>query len=271
MNYINDVLKDTGIQWDVSIIQENVSIADIVGSVASKTDLIAVYGGDGCVTEVAKCLIKSNMPMAIIPGGTANVMAKDLGIPLDTKEALALLTGEHEIKKIDTGIVNNAPFLLRINIGIMADMIINTKREAKDKLGQLAYGVTAVQTISKAEKVQFKLVIDNKTIETTGTSLTITNFGHSGIGNYSLQPGISITDGLLDVLLLQDAGIEAMLKVAGSTLFKTETDAVQHWKCKEVIVTMYHEQPIICDDDEQSAKELHIKVVPASLTILTPF
>ncbi|TDQ09216.1 diacylglycerol/lipid kinase family protein [Pedobacter metabolipauper] len=271
LSYINRVLDGSGIEWDVAITKKNKSAGDIARELIGKTDLIAVYGGDGCVTEVAAALHGTKMPMAIISGGTANVMAKELGIPLDTESAIEVLIGEGgTLRSIDMGLLDDQPFVLRINMGIMADMVLQADRSLKENMGQLAYGITAVKTIGNAEPLLYKMEIDGQLFEETAVSLTVTNSGHIGIGDFSLQPGISITDGLLDVVLLKDAGLVSLLKVAGSTLLHTETEAVMHWQCKRIVITMPETQNFICDDREVSAKKISIEVVPSSIQILVP-
>ncbi|MDB4902242.1 MAG: YegS/Rv2252/BmrU family lipid kinase [Mucilaginibacter sp.] len=271
LSYINRAFEKSSVNWDISVTKKDKSAGDIARTLIGKTDIVAVYGGDGCVTDVGSALHGTDMPIAIIPGGTANVMAKELGIPLKAIDALELLvSGITKLKAIDMGVVNGHPFMLRVNIGIMADMVLQADRALKDNIGQLAYGVTAIKTIAEAEAIKYQLEIDGKIIEETGVSLTVTNSGNIGIGDFTLQPGISITDGLLDIVLLKDNSFISILKVAGSTLLQNETDAVMHWQCKQVVIKMEEEQPFICDDGEQSAKNLTIKVVPASLKIAVP-
>jgi diacylglycerol kinase (ATP) len=271
LSYINQVFDNSDINWDITVTKRGISAGDIARTLIGKTDLIAVYGGDGCVTEVASALYDTAMPMAIIPGGTANVMAKELAIPIDTKEAIQLLISEQVFfKTIDMGLMNDHPFLLRVNLGIMADMILETDRDLKDNIGQLAYGVTAIKTIANAEPIKYQLEIDGKFVEESGVSLTVTNSGNMGIGDFALQPGISITDGLLDVILLKDTNFVSLLKVAGSTLLQNETDAIRHWSCKQVTITTEQEQHFICDDYEETARVLNIKVAPAAIQILVP-
>jgi diacylglycerol kinase (ATP) len=245
--------------------------AEIARRALSTASMIAIYGGDGSATGVASALINTNMPLAIIPGGTANVLSKELCIPQDTEDALTFIRdGKYRLKVIDTGTVNDRPFLLRINLGIMSDMITETDPGLKDKIGQMAYGVTTVKTLANAEPVSYQLNIDGEVTEAKGVSLSVTNSGHMGIGDFQLQPGISVSDGLLDVILMKDAGILSIIKAAGGALFGTETDAVSHWTCKQVTVTLPNEQTYLCDDCEVKAKELTIKIVPASLTMVVP-
>ncbi|MEO6630239.1 MAG: acylglycerol kinase family protein, partial [Mucilaginibacter sp.] len=106
LSYINRLFTGSRVNWDISVTKKDKGAGEIARSLIGKTDLIAVYGGDGCVTAVAAALHGKLLPMAIIPGGTANVMAKELGIPTDTVEALALLKKGHRIRTIDMGLVN---------------------------------------------------------------------------------------------------------------------------------------------------------------------
>jgi diacylglycerol kinase (ATP) len=271
LSYLNKAFLDSGIKWEVSVTRKDYSAKEIAKSLIGKTDLIAVYGGDGSVMEAAQALIGTDMPLAIIPGGTANVMAKELGIPTDVMEALALIrNNELAVRKIDTGLVNGEPFMLRVNFGIMADMVTHADREMKENFGQLAYGFSTLQTLIDVHPTLYKMKIDGKAIEEEGVSLTITNSGNIGLEGYSFLPGISVSDGFFDVILLNHADLSSILRVTGSTLFHTDSDVLKRWKCKEVTIELDHAQKFICDDIEKEASCIHINVVAKSLNILVP-
>jgi YegS/Rv2252/BmrU family lipid kinase len=226
----------------VSVVSPVADAYSIAQKLLGKTDLIIVYGGDGTLSDVARALCQTDTPMAIIPGGTANVMSKELGIPQDSRDAIALITrGNVELLTIDMGNANSVPFLLRISVGMMADMILRTDQGMKDSLGQMAYGVAAIQTLIDTEVLKFGLLIDGEQFVEEGVSLTITNAGSIGISDLSFLPDMRVDDGLLDVILLNDADFLSVLRVAGSTLLQTESDVLKHWRCKEVSVFM--EQP----------------------------
>ena len=268
---IGEVFRDSGTVITVHVLDKEEEPAELIRSVLNETDLVAVYGGDGSVTQAAAGLIGTGKPLLIIPGGTANVFAKELGIPQDTMEALKLFRDQkYRLQAVDTGLVNGRSFLLRVNLGIMAEMITETDPGLKDKIGQLAYGVAAVKSAVNTEPVAYHLTIDGKTAEATGVALTVTNSGSIGIGGLQMYPEISVNDGLLDIILLKDAGLLSLLKAAGSSLLNQTTDAVDHWAGKDITIRLPEKQAYLCDDCEAEAKELTLKVVPGSLTIAVP-
>lgn len=240
-------------------------------SLKGKTDLIAIYGGDGSISEVARALLLSDTPLAIIPGGTANVLAKELGIPQDTEVAIQLLINDQtKIDDIDMGMANDCPFLIRVNFGIMAVMILHTDREMKKSLGQLAYGITTLQTIGEAKHSKYKLKVDGTFFTGDFVALTVTNVGNIGYKNFSLLPNINVYDGLLDLIILKDANFMSMLELAGTTLFQTDSDILKHILCKEISIDMILPTEYICDDIKQIATHLHIKMLPKALKVLVP-
>lgn len=269
--YLNKAFLNSYSKLHVYKARQKNDVFLIASRLANKNDLIAIYGGDGSISEVASALYGKKATMGIIPGGTANVTSKDLGIPQDTEDAIALLINElSKTIHMDMGIVNSDPFLLRVNLGIMADMIIAVDPKMKDRFGQLAYGITAIESIWKTDPIQYRMIIDGEEINETGVSLTVTNAGNIGIGDFSFLPGIEITDGFLDVILLNGTDFLSLMRVAGTTLFQTESEVLKHWKCKEI--SIHTEKPVkyICDDTAKDAKFLHIKVVPGALQVLVP-
>lgn len=275
LSYLNKAFHDTDIEWEVSITKQDNDAARFAQQWLNKVDVIAIYGGDGSIAEVAQVMQGQDTPLAIIPGGTANVMAKELGIPISTEDAIALLkNGDTEIIEMDMAMANDDLFMIRVNLGIMADMVVEASRELKNKVGQLAYGITAIQTMVKADAMLYTMKIDGEMITEEGVALTVTNCGNIGVGDFSFLPEININDGWLDVILLNKADLMSVLRVAGATLMKTESEVLKHWKCKEIEIEIEIEmnapQKYILDDCEKEATSLHIKIIPRALKVVVP-
>ena len=268
LSSINKIISESDIEWQVHITKTEGEAFTIAKSLTGKTNLLAVYGGDGTVMEVARALYNTDTPMAILPGGTANVVAKELDLPMDIEEALRLITApDNVIREIDMGLVNGSPFLIRVNLGILADMVTEASPEMKETWGQLAYGITAFKTMQQEGKT-FRLIIDGKEFIQEAVALTVTNVGNIGKKGYAFLPGISVTDGLLDVIALDKADFTSLLKITGSMLFQTDSNVLKHWKAKEIIIHMDQDDTFLCDDTARTAGKLHIKVAPRSLKIL---
>lgn len=272
LTYLNNAFKDTDIHWDVAITKKDEDAQNFARkAIKDKVDAVAVYGGDGSVMDVARVLCNTEIPLGIIPGGTANVMAKELEIPTDTAKAAELLAGKFKIIKVDMGMVNKIPFLIRINVGLAAEMVTEADRKLKDNLGQVAYGVTAVKQIQKSELVQYKMILDGKEIETEGITLIVANSGNLGFEGLSLVHSISPTDGWLDVVSVKNANLASIIEWFNSTLTKSSpSGAIEHWRAKEVNIHFKPKKSIIIDDREVQTNHLKAKILPKAIHIIVP-
>jgi diacylglycerol kinase (ATP) len=273
LSQINKTFQDSGIDWNVSVTQKPGDAKTFADeALNSHVDVVAVYGGDGTVMEVAQALFKKETPMAIIPGGTANVMAKELHIPTETVPAMELLRkGNFTQKNIDMGLINDVPFLIRINAGIFADMIVNVDKNLKEIVGQAAYGVSAVQSLGNNQKNTYRLEVDGETIEMEGVAIIIANSGNIGFENLSFIPEIDVSDGQFDILVFKSADLTSLLTLASGTLFQKRPDSIlEHLSGKQITVTIPTEQNILCDDVPYNNHELKIQIVPNAITVLVP-
>ena len=228
LSIINTVLTDFKLEWEVSVSRKPGEVYELARKNRDKADIIAVYGGDGSVVEAARALHLHRTALAIIPGGTANVMAKELKLSMESAEAVKLLAGgQYTIRTIDMGLLNGEPFLLRVNMGLMADMVTEASDEMKERYGQWAYGLAAFQNKDR-EALEFELVVDGMPVSLAGVALTVTNAGNVGKMGFSFYKDISVSDGFLDLLLLDKADIASLLEVTGSILLKRDPAALQH-------------------------------------------
>jgi diacylglycerol kinase family enzyme len=124
-------------------------------------ELVFVWGGDGMVQRCADALAASGVPMAILPAGTANLFAGNLGIPADLDEAVRI--GFHGRRgKLDLGMLNGEHFAVMAGAGFEAEMIADVDRDAKERLGRLSYVKAAVRHVG-GPLVPMKIKIDGVT------------------------------------------------------------------------------------------------------------
>jgi YegS/Rv2252/BmrU family lipid kinase len=233
-----------------------------------------VYGGDGTIIEAISGLIGSEIPLIILPGGSANVVATELGIPKDFKEVCTLLVhGLLETKTIDVGQFDKHYFITGISIGFGADLVKGADRETKNKIGILAYFLSAAAALKKTKKTIYHLKIDGQEHELQGLTCIITNTGNLGFTKISLDKHIDISDGFLDVVILRKASL-GLLKHIVVTLLKRERphnlELVQHWQGKDISVSSTPQQTVQCDGEVLEEMPLHIKIIPGAIKVLVP-
>ncbi len=138
---IDESMKKAGIKWEVFVTHKAGDAIQLAKTaVEDEVDALAVYGGDGTLMEAIGGLMGSEIPLVILPGGSANVMATELGIPGDLKEACALLSHEPiETKTIDVGQFDKRYFIVDMSLGFEADIVKGARRETKNKIGIFAY------------------------------------------------------------------------------------------------------------------------------------
>jgi diacylglycerol kinase (ATP) len=272
---INLAMQDSGIKWEVSITKKSGDALSFARQAVRKNvDAIAVYGGDGSVMEVISGVIGSDVPVAILPGGTANVLATELNIPKDLSEACQLLAGGPlETRTIDVGKFDHHHFILRIGIGFEADMVNGADRTIKNKMGMLAYVLSAGKALRRLKEVSYTLHIDDKKYEARGLTCIIANSGNVGFMKLSLDKHINVSDGLLDVIVVRHANL-SLLALIIATIFRRErpenVELVQHWQGRHIIVACRPKQKIQCDGEEVNTARVETKIIPCAVRILVP-
>lgn len=271
LSQLNKTLRRSQIDWSVSVThRKGDAYKQAQTAQRDNIDIVAAYGGDGTVMEVAQALFQSSTPLAILPGGTANVMAKELFIPTDIILAIELLKSP-TYKKIDMATVNNTPFILRISTGIFADIVKYTDRAAKNTFGQLAYAVSAVQRIGATEDAKYHLTIDGRKKTISGSAIVVANAGNIGIPGMSFLSEMSVDDGKLDVIVARNSNLLSMLRIAQTTLMQQKADDVlKHWQGSAITIEMEPGQSILCDDRFIKDQSLHIQVFPKSISVVVP-
>ncbi len=217
---LNQAFRDAGIHWDISITHGTGDGSALARrAVEEGAGVVAVYGGDGTVMEVAAGLLGSDVPMLILGGGTGNLVASELRLPTQLDRVSDLVCGEEfSSRRIDVGMIGKRPFLLRIGCGIEVGVLQEATREMKDRYGKWAYVGMAIKSMitSMAEipEADYEIVIDGKeTVQARGVACVVANAGTVGVGRLTLAPSVDICDGKLDVFLLKQASIVGIRQI----------------------------------------------------------
>lgn len=273
LNVLSAVLQPADIKWDVFVTNAAGDARQYAqNAVAVGVDAVAVYGGDGTVAEAASGLIGSNMPLAILPGGTANAMAIELGIPATLADAATLLCdATHSIRLVDMGMVGDKTFLGHVAIGLEADMHETADRAMKDRLGFLAYPIAALQALTDRPVSRYTLTLDDEIVEMDVLDCMVTNLGSIGILGATIADNVSVSDGLLDVILIRKADIASLGELIGSVTGLTDkTKLLPHWQVRNASITADPPQKITADGELLGTTPVDIKVLPNAIRVIVP-
>lgn len=272
---INTSLKQAGIVWEASITHQAADAIQIAKNAAkSGIDALAVYGGDGTIMEAITGLMGTQIPLVILPGGSANVIANELNIPYNLKEACLLMGhSEPKLKTIDIGQLDKRYFIVGASFGFSADLVKGADRQSKNSIGILAYFFAAAAALNKLKLSSYHLKIDGQEYEAHGLTCIVANAGNLGFTKISLDKHINVSDGLLDVVIVRKANL-GLLKLALITLIKRKRpdnfELVQHWQGKEIDISLNPPQVVQCDGEVLEKIPKHINIIPAAIKILVP-
>src|SRR5215211_1674400 len=274
---LNSGLKDSGIEWNVSITHKPGDAERLAKkAVEDGADIVGVHGGDGSVMEVASALRGISTPMAIFPGGTANVMSVELGIPSTDIEASIdfIAKGNYTTRRIDMGRVNDRLFLLRIGIGLEADMMKSADQEIKNRFGMLAYAFSAVNEMRNLTPTLYRVRVDGELHEVEGISCMIANSGNVAIGELSLSKKIDISDGALDVVIFRRADFAAMITLSAAVVSPnaevTDSPQLEHYQGREIVVEADPPQTISIDGEVIEPTPLTASILPGAVNVIVP-
>ncbi len=237
------------------------------------SDRIIVSGGDGTFNEVLNGLLSAEnispagIPLALIPTGTANVLAKELKIPEDIKKATELaLTGT--ARKIALGRINGRYFTLMAGIGFDGETVLSVRRNfLKQISGKAAHIAAGLKVLMKYDPSLIK--IKTPACELTGYTVVIGNAGNYG-GNFSVTPHASITEPLLDVCVFKSRSRRDLLRFIIGALRRKHLsfDDVSYFKTTEAEIVSDGKVHVQTDGDYFGTLPARIDVVQDAVSIV---
>ncbi|WP_102398867.1 YegS/Rv2252/BmrU family lipid kinase [Haloimpatiens massiliensis] len=209
-------------------------------------DYILVAGGDGTVDNAVNTMKEKgiDLPIAILPVGTANDFAKLIGMPQNIEEACEQILNS-KVKTVDLGKINNKYFINVASTGLFTDISQKTDTNLKNAIGKLAYYVKGIEQLPKFRRLSIK--VKSEEVNYDGDMFLMLVFNGRTAGNLNLAYKAEIDDGLLDVIIIKACAIRDMLplfikivkgehleNINGLIYFKTDNLYIE---CHEDIVT----------------------------------
>ncbi len=262
----------------VGATSSGVTAADILKRfMALSPDLVIAAGGDGTIRHILGSFAeaKVEIPVGLIPFGTGNQLARNLGILedsifVDPLQRSIDVIGSAKTRCIDLGICNGHYFCVGVGVGPVSDAILTPTQEEKQNWGMLAYVGPMIQTLT-SQAVQFRITADGDTFEVKALGVIVSNVADMGFARIS--EGARLDDGYLDlcVIPLGDFGdyVKLGFNLASSVLLG-ETPFYQR-RVKNVLIESKNGPAIAnIDGDHIGFTPMKIEVLPGSVNILCP-
>ena len=179
--------------------------AKLVRRYRDEIDCVTVFGGDGTIREVVKGMGTRPLPIGIIPFGTVNVLALDLGISLNPVIATTSILAGHT-RRIDVGYLNSEPFLLMVSTGLDAMAVHTVDLRFKRYLGQMSYVLGMIWSALTDRARRIQITIEEKNITDRGYLAIVSNSRYYA-GPYTLAEEVRIDNGILNVILFKKSSI----------------------------------------------------------------
>jgi YegS/Rv2252/BmrU family lipid kinase len=181
---------------------------------AGRIDCAVVGGGDGSMSAALPGLLTTGVPLAIVPLGTSNNLARNLGIPVDLEEACAAIP-EGENRRIDVGWVNEIPFFNVAGMGLSIRVNREVPPESKRRFGMLAYAMTAVRLWRELHPFKAEIRAGSSSLCARAHQISVCNGRHFGSG-LVVSEEATISDGLLHLYSVQADGWMDVGRIAAS-------------------------------------------------------
>ena len=231
--------------------------------------LMVVAGGDGTLNFALNAMKRKGLdiPLGVIPAGTANDFAGALGMSRRPLEAARQIASGRE-ERVDCGRVNDLYFVNIFSFGIFTTTSQRTPDGIKHRIGKLAYIVEGVREVSSMHAVPLEIEADGERFDLR--SLMVLIFNGETAGGFRLARRASIKDGLLDCILLEKRDLIRSTLAMGQYLLGGNPKIVRHLRARQIEIRSTVNEPTDVDGQPGAEFPLHIECVPGGMRMLCP-
>jgi YegS/Rv2252/BmrU family lipid kinase len=244
-------------------------------AIARGVNSVIASGGDGTLSAVAAALMNTNIPLGVIPCGTANAFANALNLPTTIRDACAAIVA-NATQVVDMARCNGVPMLQLVGIGFGAETIHAADRDAKNRLGMLAYILAGLDQLRSYEQFEVEIETDDRIITVSAAAVTIANAAPASSILAQGSAGVVFDDGLLDLTILAPATVLQAVATSYDLLSSTfrgmasQREDVGFLRSKRFKVTTTPPQKVVLDGEVMGTTPVEIECIPGGLTVFAP-
>jgi YegS/Rv2252/BmrU family lipid kinase len=218
-------------------------------------------------------LVYTGIPLGILPVGTVNALARELGIPLDLDQAVHLLAGERALACMDVGQVNDRYFALNASVGVSVSTMQATQARDKRRLGVFAYLVSGIKALVGAQPHRFEIEVDGRVEHYKASEVVVANGGAIGDPALRWGPDVSLHDGQLDLCVVRARSVLDYLVLAWKLLWGSQRRD-RRLRCvrvrKSARIDAKRRMLVQADGDIVAETPMHVSVLPQAVQVIVP-
>ena len=240
-------------------IQMGRSLCEALDIVDDTYEYILIAGGDGTVDSVVNAMKERNIdiPIGILPVGTANDFGKFINMPSDIQEACKQILDSKAVP-VDVGKINDKYFVNVASTGLFTDVSQKTDVNLKNTIGKLAYYLKGLEELPNFRNLKIKLSSEECTYN--GDMYLMLVFNGKTAGNFNLATQAAVTDGKLDVIIFKAIAIIELLPLFIKVLKgeHLDSDKVVYFKTDDLYIES--DEDIVTDIDGEKGPDFPLRI-----------
>jgi YegS/Rv2252/BmrU family lipid kinase len=263
-------LRGLGLDPLVEPAEDPARLPGLIRGHQGRVDRVIVGGGDGTLGAAVQGLVDSGLPLGIVPLGTANNLARTLGIPSDLEGACALIAAGHR-RRIDLGRVNDRYFFTTASLGLSVRITEELSPGMKRRWGSVAYLLAAVKAIRRSHPFRAEISWEGGTRKTRTVQIVVGNGRYYGAA-LAVARDAAIDDARLDLYSLEVNHWWELARLAPSLKLGTHgrRDEVETLRAKAFEIRTNRPMPIDLDGEVGAETPASFRVVPRALEVFVP-
>lgn len=242
-------------------ISYNFNLENAFQDIDDSYDHILISGGDGTINKIVNTMKNNNIdiPIAILPAGTANDFANVLGMPKNIRQSVDKILNS-QVSSVDLGLANNQYFVNIFSCGLFTDVSQKTPSEYKNIFGKLAYYFTGLKELPKFKLLNLSLKSEDFSYE--GESVLFFIFNGRTAGSFEIAHDSYINDGLLNVIIISNENLINIIKILPQFLLRKKNSypkGIINFKTSELYIDVLNKY-YSTDIDGEKGPNFPIKI-----------
>ena len=237
----------------------------------ARPSLVVAAGGDGTVSVVADVLAGTEIPLAILPVGTGNLVARELGIT-SLEIAAQLLEAEGPVRRLDLMRAGDRHYVCHVSLGVYSKVVEDAPFDEKRRYGRWAYIRSLFRQVAEERAWPMEIEVDGRRIRTRASLVLAANVGETGLPPLRWGQNVAADDGVIDLCVVRGRTWISYLSLLAHALLgrHREDPQTDYYRARRLRMRAGGLLPVRADGETVGVSEIELEVVPAAVRVLAP-